>query len=177
MTTPYVDPQTIHNPATGTSPPASWGDTVRDGLEFLARPPGCQVNRTTDFNLGTSGSWYAIPFNAADTRDTDNFHSTTTNNDTVTIPTGLGGWYFVTLYTEFQASSTGLRGVRFVVNGTVTVGAIYTPGINTFDTRFTTTDEIKLNAGDAVKFEVYQNSTVGLLLKAARATLRLVAVS
>ena len=33
MTTPYVDPQTIHNPSTGASPPASWGDAVRDALE------------------------------------------------------------------------------------------------------------------------------------------------
>lgn len=31
----YTDPQTVHNPATGTSPPAAWGDTVRDDIVYL----------------------------------------------------------------------------------------------------------------------------------------------
>lgn len=31
----YADLNTIHNPSTGTSPPASWGDQVRDNFEFL----------------------------------------------------------------------------------------------------------------------------------------------
>lgn len=31
----YVDLNTIHNPATGTSPPASWGDAVRDNFEHF----------------------------------------------------------------------------------------------------------------------------------------------
>jgi hypothetical protein len=31
----YVDLNTIHNPATGTSPPASWGDQARDNDQYL----------------------------------------------------------------------------------------------------------------------------------------------
>ncbi len=31
----YVDLNTIHNPSTGVSPPASWGDQVRDNFEFF----------------------------------------------------------------------------------------------------------------------------------------------
>lgn len=31
----YVDLNTIHNPATGTAPPATWGDQVRDNFETL----------------------------------------------------------------------------------------------------------------------------------------------
>lgn len=32
---PYVDLNTIHNPSTGTAPPASWGDAVRDNFEHF----------------------------------------------------------------------------------------------------------------------------------------------
>ena len=31
----YADLNTIHNPATGTSPPASWGDQARDNDQYL----------------------------------------------------------------------------------------------------------------------------------------------
>lgn len=31
----YVDLNTLHNPATGTSPPASWGDAVRDNFDYF----------------------------------------------------------------------------------------------------------------------------------------------
>lgn len=31
----YADLNSIHNPATGTSPPATWGDQVRDNDEYL----------------------------------------------------------------------------------------------------------------------------------------------
>lgn len=31
----YVDLNTLHNPADGTSPPATWGDTARDNDDYL----------------------------------------------------------------------------------------------------------------------------------------------
>lgn len=37
------DLQAIHNPATNTSPPAAWGDAVRDALQFLAGTAGAEV--------------------------------------------------------------------------------------------------------------------------------------
>jgi hypothetical protein len=32
---PYVDPQSVHTPRPGTAPPSTWGQTVRDDLEFF----------------------------------------------------------------------------------------------------------------------------------------------
>lgn len=43
----YADLNTIHNPATGTSPPASWGDQVRDNFEFFNT--NLQLGTATDF--------------------------------------------------------------------------------------------------------------------------------
>ena len=50
MTTPYVDPQTVHNPTTGTSPPASWGDTVRDNQQYFSTPPSVKQRIMTRTN-------------------------------------------------------------------------------------------------------------------------------
>lgn len=36
---PYLDLNTIHTPAVGANPPASWGSQIRANDEFLARPP------------------------------------------------------------------------------------------------------------------------------------------
>jgi hypothetical protein len=33
-TVPYVDLNTLHNPASGTRPPFSWGDAIRDNFEL-----------------------------------------------------------------------------------------------------------------------------------------------
>jgi hypothetical protein len=94
MTTPpYVDPQDVHNPATGASPPAAWGDTVRDGLEFCAKRPGVVLDRTTTQSIANGTTLVPIAFGSGTTqRDTDDFHSETASNTRVVIPTGFGGW-------------------------------------------------------------------------------------
>lgn len=111
MTTPnYVDPQTIHNPSTGGTPPASWGDAVRDGLEALAGPPicSCRTNNTSVDTITTSGSWTAVKFSSwlgggsVELIDTDGFHSTSSNPERFTIPTGKDGIYLIMARTRWS---------------------------------------------------------------------------
>jgi hypothetical protein len=55
------DIQSLHNPATNTSPPASWGDAIRDALQFLAGTDAAQVDTeqttasTSYADLATAG--------------------------------------------------------------------------------------------------------------------------
>ena len=77
MTTPYVDPQSVHNPATGTAPPAAWGDTMRDCVEMATKMPSACMTVTASQNLA-SGTTTAINC-GGELWDTDAQHSTSTN--------------------------------------------------------------------------------------------------
>lgn len=170
MTTPYVDPQTVHNPATGTSPPAAWGDTVRDDLELLIQPPSVQAVRTAVQSVATS-AWTSVDFTAADAWDTDGFHSPTSNSTRITIPVGLGGKYIVHPYVEL-AAGTNTRAVRVLVNGATAYRLFdfYLSTSNVFV--FASSLPLALAAGDYVELQVYQASGGALNLTGSTFTVR-----
>lgn len=64
----YVDLSTLHTPAAGVAPPASWGLQARDNLETLVRPPRCYLSRTgsqaISHNLATAVSWTTTAWDA-----------------------------------------------------------------------------------------------------------------
>jgi hypothetical protein len=155
MTTVFVDPQSIHNPAAGSKPPASWGDTVRDGLVALAAPPGCVVSRTAVQSFA-SGTEAALTFTATDTRDTDAFH--TASSATVTVPTGFGGLYLVTAKTLFGAHATGYRMQRLTLNASEVTRDTTASISGSTSTGMTTSLTVVLAAGDDLQLLLYQNS-------------------
>jgi hypothetical protein len=174
VTTPYVDPQTIHNPATGTSPPASWGDSVRDGLEFCAKRPGVVLDRSASQSIANNSN-VAIAFGTGTTlRDSDAWHSESTNNTRVTIGTGFSGWYRCDAFVRFATNGTGHRDVFVRVNGSTTVAhsvAKVAP-ITAQDAFASTSCLVQLVAGDYVELVVLQTS--GGALNATRATFAVV---
>jgi hypothetical protein len=105
----YVDPQTVHNPTTGTVIPASWGDTVRDCLEFLIDPPSCSVSASGAQSVGT-GADTAL---TADTEqyDNDSMHSTSSNTSRITITTA--GRYLFTANVSYASSASTRVLTRF----------------------------------------------------------------
>lgn len=58
------------------------------------------------------------PLFGAEVWDTDNFHSTTTNTDRLTVPTGLDGFYLITGVVTFAPNSTGKRLLLLYTIGT-----------------------------------------------------------
>lgn len=175
MTTPYIDPDTIAVIGALDPVPSGWFGTVRDNQEFFARPPGVQAVRTANQSIPNT-TWTSVQFTAADTRDTDGFHSTTENQHQFIIPAGLGGWYSTLFLAQFATNSSGFRAQRFIINGGGTVASQYLPPVNGQETRMSLADEILLAAGDVVEFQVYQSSGGSLNVAGARATLRLVAL-
>jgi hypothetical protein len=95
MATPlYVDPNTVHTPTTGTSPPASWGTIVRADLEHLIRPP--MVIGMFDLAAPQTvpdATYTAVIFEEADAHDTDAMHSPSVDPNRFYAASGLGGWY------------------------------------------------------------------------------------
>ena len=161
MTTPYVDPQTVHNPTTGTSPPASWGDTVRDNQQLFSTPPSVKAVRTAVQSLAHN-TYTAIAFTAADEWDTDSFHSTSTNNTRITVPSGLGGKYHIIGSATFAAGADSTRLMQVRLNGATEIGVFQ--GINGVTGAFSTSvpTMYALAAGDYIELVCYQFSTVAL---------------
>lgn len=150
----YTDPNTVHNPATGTVAPAAWGDVVRDDLEFLIDPPACSVSNSSSQSIA-SGSSVVLNANT-EAFDNDAMHSTVTNNSRVTAQTA--GRYLLVSTVQFAANGTGRRGVNFLVNGTtnfsaafaapLAANAIIVPGIRL----------VTLAATDYVEARAFQDS-------------------
>lgn len=175
MTAPYIDPQTVHTPSVGTAPPASWGTTVRNGLETLARAPGCVIVSASSPGTNLNASWTSIKFDAADSRDTDNFHSPTVNPERVTIPAGMGGWYHIAGTVVIGASSSGSRMVRLLINGS-TARALNYASASTMTVAMVLpfVVDVLLNAGDYFELQA-QMSIAGPLASTAQLAARLVA--
>jgi hypothetical protein len=85
---PFVLPA---DPTAGAVAPASWGDDVRNALNFLANPPACRAYHSTT-QTATNNAGTQMVFNS-ERFDTDNMHSTVSNTGRITINTA--GLYFV----------------------------------------------------------------------------------
>jgi hypothetical protein len=90
---------------------------VAIGAAAAATFVGCQLRKSGDQSISNNTNT-AITFDTEDI-DTDGFHSNVTNTSRVTIPTGKGGKYLVTLQTRFEANSTGRRLGQLYKNGAI----------------------------------------------------------
>ena len=87
---------------------------------------GCRLTRSASAAIlnatATTLNWDTETF------DTDAFHSTTTNTNRITIPTGKAGYYEMNMIIEWtDANATGRRLAVFRVNGTAVQSVEYTP--------------------------------------------------
>jgi len=161
MTTPYVDPQTVHNPTTGGSPPASWGDTVRDNQQLFSTPPSVKAVRTAVQSLATA-TFTALAFTAADEWDSDSFHSTTVNNTRITVPTGLGGTYHMIGNLTYASGTASQRFFSIKLNGSADLAASNINPAGPNGHVDTVSVMYKLAAGDYIELSCFQSSGVAL---------------
>jgi hypothetical protein len=154
----YVDLNTIHNPATGTIAPASWGDQARDNFEFLIDPPMCSVYASTAQAVAT-GTSTALTADS-ENYDSDAMHSTVSNTSRITAQED--GRYELTAMV-FYAAGTGRRVTSFLVNGTTALNgdsrvSAVTGGAAGVTDQVSISRTVTLTAGDYVEVRVNQNS-------------------
>jgi hypothetical protein len=92
--------------------------------------------------------------------DTDNFHDNATNNDRITIPTGLGGYYLVTATILWENNTTGVRNV-YIQNSSPATLVSMTQGASNSGAdglSMTTNAILNLTAGTILRVNVFQNS-------------------
>lgn len=157
MVTPYVDPNTVHTPATGLVIPAIWGTTVRNCLEALVDPPACSVFNSTTQSL-TNNVVTVLTANS-ENYDNDAMHSTMSQTSRITAQTA--GRYDLGTTVRFAGGSdTAGRLVDFLVNGTTVIDVMQVAGLN--DAAATTVlsggGSVVLAAGDFVEVRARQRS-------------------
>lgn len=150
----YADLNTIHNPATGTVAPASWGDQVRDNLEFLIDPPACSVYASSAQSIANA-TFVSL---TADSEyfDNDSMHSTVTNTSRITVQTA--GRYLLSATIAYTAG-TGRRFSQFLVNGATGYDGDGRPAIGGgSDDKIVMTRSLVLAASDYVEVQANQNT-------------------
>lgn len=175
MTTPYIDLHDIAQIEFGSIVPSTWFATARDNMETLARAPGCVVQRTALQALA-SNTPTPVEFTAADIRDTDGFHSPTSEPSKLVVPPGLGGWYSLLGSIGLSSSQAGRRILRWRVNGSVDADVVTWNPDPVSSTSGQVHGELLLNAGDYVELLI-QTSSPAINITSSRAAMRLVALA
>jgi len=161
----YVDLNTLHNPATGNSPPATWGDQARDNFEdhetriaALESDVRFAAQRTTTQSIPT-GAWTPIDCTTVLRDDGSDFSS-----PTFTVP--VDDWYDFSGQVVFASNAVGVRGVGIRVNGTDFPGVLLVPAASSTGTFLAVSvNDVWLTAGNTVQLVAYH--TVGAALNAA----------
>lgn len=174
---PYADPQSTHDPTTGQVIPASWGDIVRNDLEYLARnKPHCRVFNNAGLTIATTTAT-VVTFNS-ESLDVGAMHSTVTNTGRITVPSGEGGWHGFGASGSWAANGTGYRSLLVRLNGVTGLIGEGKPPVAGGDG----TDMViggsryQLAAGDYVEALVYQTSGGNLAFNSPAAWAEWVAI-
>lgn len=168
MTTPFVDPQTLHNPAVAGIPPAAWGDAVRDDLVFHNTWVGCIVQRTINQTISDDSVHNWIQWQGPDLHDSDAFHSSSSlTPERILVPSGLGGKYMVGANLVFApggvSTERNLQSWVRVNGGTEYLMEGKTHRPQTTDMYFTVggTFPLILSAGDYIEIGCAQKTFAG----------------
>lgn len=130
---------------------------ITDLRAFAHTRPTVMAQRLSDFSVADSSGRIPIPFNSTDLWDTDGFHDPSTNNTRLTVPSGLGGLYLVQASIGWDANASGVR--QIIVE--TSTGGFYADNVTTGNStalRQTTSDIIRLAAGEYIELKAFQNS-------------------
>lgn len=139
---------------------------LRDAISFLLAPPSALLKRASDQSV-TGSTTTSVGWDA-EAQDTDNAHSTVTNNDRYTCVTA--GLFASHVSIPWAGNITGARELNFQVNGTTTyAGSRLVPGSAV---SFVTPASrlIPLSVGDWVNVRVWQSSGGSLVIDSTFAT-------
>lgn len=117
MADAYTRLTSIHDPATGNTPPASWGDQIHTNFEALHFPPLAHVYNSAVQSIGDAADT-VLTFDS-ENEDTDTLHSVVSNTGRITA--AKAGWYLIAVYASWASNSTGRRRLTMRKNGTAVV--------------------------------------------------------
>jgi len=129
---------------------------------------GVRLMKSSTQNI-SNDAWTVVTFDT-ETYDTDGYHSTVSNTDRITIPSGKGGYYRISITTAWDTADVGTRWTKLYKNGTAVTQFVQAAADNN-DNQYTTFEDVlNLSAGDYLNFEVRQNSGGDVILQASLGT-------
>lgn len=140
-----------------------WNTYVRDNLNALRVRPMCRVYRTTDQSI-PNVTWTNVTFNA-ERYDTASMHSTVSNTDRITIPSGGDGVYEIIAHAVFALSTAPTRVIGLMKNGTLEIARSRYQLQISYSSRLHVATQVYLKAGDYVTCRVYQDNGSALALQ------------
>jgi hypothetical protein len=159
----YSDLNTIHTPATGTSPPATWGAANRNNDAWLAGDsasgngkPMCRIYNSGNLSIATATNT-SLTFDS-ERYDVGGCHSTSTNTSRLTVPTGGAGVYHIGGCAVFAATATGIRALWVLLNSSTRIVQKLDAATSGGDQAMAVSCDYKLAAGDYVELQVIQSS-------------------
>lgn len=122
----------------------------------------CFIYNDAAFIHNSSGNWLSVTFNS-EIWDVHGFHSTSTNTSRIVIPSAgtfynYEGLYHIWAGIEFNASSTGTRGLRILLDGIQVIAEKTINADTSYNTYMTITADWPLTAGEYVEIQVLQNT-------------------
>lgn len=167
MTAPYVDLATIHDPTPGVAPPSTWGDGVRDDLEFAVRNKAhCGVYNSANISIANA-TFTAVAFDS-ERVDVGGMHSTSSNTSRLVVPADNAGWFDSKACASFTANATANRFAAIRLNGSTYLARQVQPACTvsaTSDLAFSR--DYQLIVGDYLELVVEQDSGGALNLLAS----------
>jgi hypothetical protein len=114
----------------------------------LSQSSGQSISNTTQTDLTFD----------TETFDTDGYHSTSSNTNRITIPTGKSGYFLVTARTAFGANTSGTRINWLIKNGSTYLSTVYVGAAVADNTSVVTSAIVSLVATDYITINAYQTS-------------------
>ena len=118
---------------------------------------GCLAYRSTSLTVSYN-VWTSVPFDDEGV-DSDSFHSTSTNTDRITIPTGKGGKYLINAQLLWDQKTSGSQQFRIRKNGSSNLMGSIEGNTGYITTSISQIAE--LTAGDYITVEAYSDSSGG----------------
>ena len=135
--------------------------TVAGGIPSWATPAsgttlvGCSLWNNADL-VTSNNTFTSVTYNS-ENYDTDGFHSTSTNTNRITIPSGKGGKYEISCCIQWDNSATGLRQAFLFKNGAGWLDFYGPASSSSRSTYFLYTIE-DLSPGDYLSIEIRQTT-------------------
>jgi hypothetical protein len=147
--------------------------TVSSGVPTWATPAtgntavAVQCNKSG--NQSINNSTVTIVTFDTETVDTDGFHSTVTNTDRLTVPSGKAGKYLVVATANFAGNATGIRQLLLYKNTTQVAENVIASNSGGGSTNANAQIIVDLAVGDYMSYSVWQNSGGALNIQGSAA--------
>jgi hypothetical protein len=134
------------------------GSVLRAGASAPSWAPyvGCVTRRTSNQSIPNTTET-AVSFTSEDF-DSDAYHDNSTNPSRITIPSALGGTYWVYAGIKFDGNATGVRYIGIQKNGSGTNLARVDQDGTTQDQSLFVGQTMQLSASDYLEIYAYQSS-------------------